>query len=220
MSHSITPGLAKTLFFNTLLKSTLFHMPEHPSSDQLDLWKDKSPAATEQESLLPCFNLEKLSADRPTNAGKGTTPLKTSKLLDTSFALRRPLEILVADDNEINRKIIRIILQKLGYNCDEATNGKEALQQYNDGEYDYIFMDLDMPQMDGIQAARAIRKIEEESEPKAVEIVAVTANVSDKTRLQCRRAGMNGYLEKPITATLIKEQLIRSWPRIRSRRER
>lgn len=195
-------------------------MPESPSSDQLDFWNIEPPAPAEQEMLFPRFKLEEQSANRTSCSRNEATPEKTAKLLDTSFALRRPLEILVADDNEINRKIIRIILQKLGYNCDEATNGEEALEQYNNGEYDYIFMDLDMPEMDGIQAAQAIRKLEEESEPRTVEIVAVTANVSDKTRLQCRRAGMNGYLEKPITATLIKEQLIRSWPRIRSRREK
>ena len=57
----------------------------------------------------------------------------------------------MADDNEINRKVIRIILRKLGYSCVEAENGEEALELYRKGDYDYIFMDIDMPYMDGIE---------------------------------------------------------------------
>ena len=123
----------------------------------------------------------------------------------------------MADDNEINRKIISTILQKLGYKCVEAENGEDALKLYESGDCDYIFMDLDMPQMDGIETTQAIRDSESDSGRKT-EIIAVTANVSQETRQKCRRVGMNGYLEKPITAAVIKDQLLRSWPRVRTRR--
>lgn len=167
-------------------------MPKLTATDQLELW----------------------DFGEPTNASENH--LFGGKLLGRTFANRRPLNILVADDNEINRKVISIILRKLGYSCAEANNGEEALERYAEGNYDYIFMDLDMPEMDGIEAAKAIR--ENEGDRIKTEIIAVTANVSNETRLKCRRAGMNGYLEKPITASTIKEQLLRSWPRIRSRR--
>jgi CheY-like chemotaxis protein len=163
--------------------------------------------------------LEALSAESPgLDIRKTPSPTPTRKALDENFAERRPLKILVADDNEINRKVIRIILQKLGYSCVEAENGEDALRMYRSGDYDYIFMDLDMPQMDGLEATQAIREAENSSE-RQTEIIAVTANVSPETRLKCRRVGMNGYLEKPITASIIKDQLMRSWPRVRTRRK-
>lgn len=138
-----------------------------------------------------------------------------ARVLHSSFADTHPLSILVADDNEINRKVIRVILQKLGYQCNEADDGQKALRLYRKKAHDYIFMDIDMPEMDGLEATREIRK----AEASPAEIIAVTANVSDETRLKCRRAGMNGYLEKPITAEMVKEQLLRSWPRIRAKRK-
>lgn len=196
-------------------------MPIKPSSKQLEFWSSDAPALATQETLFSSEQLDRLSTRRPSGSASSTsapTPTSTTRLLEPSFADRRPLNILVADDNEINRKVIRIILQKLGYSCMEAENGEDALRHYEEGDFDYIFMDLDMPEMDGIEATQAIRATE--GDEKKTEIIAVTANVSDETRLKCRRVGMNGYLEKPITATIIKEQLLRSWPRVRSRRNK
>ena len=81
---------------------------------------------------------------------------------------------------------------------------------------DYIFTDLDMPEMSGIETAATIRANEANSPTgHKIEIIAVTANISDETRLICKRAGMNGFLEKPISSAQIKAQLLRSWARIR-----
>ncbi|MBK1876817.1 response regulator [Pelagicoccus mobilis] len=174
-----------------------------------------------QETLFTSSQLEALAQEGPRftlESEPVPAPTPAKKVLDRDFAQRRPLKILVADDNEINRKIIRIILQKLGYNCVEAENGEDAYQMYQSGDYDYIFMDLDMPEMDGIETTQAIREAENGSTRKT-EIIAVTANVSQETRQKCRRVGMNGYLEKPITASVIKDQLLRSWPRVRTRRK-
>lgn len=204
-------------------------MLNNRGAEQLELWGSETHDSPRQETMFSRFDLETISPSRHRPTSSTATPTSTSSVLDSSFALRRPLNILVADDNAINRKVIRVILQKLGYHCVEATNGEEALEQYHSGEYDYIFMDLDMPEMDGIEAAQAIREIEKDpktgrgshaQDTRPVEIIAVTANVSDETRKRCRRAGMNGYLEKPINATMIKNQLLRSWPRIRSRRSK
>ncbi len=194
-------------------------MRKRSTPGQLEFWTSASPATDTQELLFSGDKLEALSSERPgLQISDPRKPAATAKTLDQNFAERRPLKILVADDNEINRKIIRIILQKLGYSCVEAENGEDALKMYQSGDYDYIFMDLDMPQMDGLETTQAIREAENDGKRKT-EIIAVTANVSPETRLKCRRVGMNGYLEKPITASIIKDQLLRSWPRVRTRRK-
>ncbi len=142
----------------------------------------------------------------------------TSLSEESHFAIRRALEILVVDDNGINRKVIRTILQKLGYQCLEASRGQEALEIVDSRMIDYIFMDLDMPEMSGIETSTQIRAAEaKSSSDHKIEIIAVTANISDETRLLCKRAGMNGFLEKPISASMIKDQLLRSWARIRAK---
>ena len=194
-------------------------MSKRNQDDQLQFWNfdrlEETSSRIPSATALPTDRFEQGSLfDLP------STPVPSKKQLNADFADQRPLNILVADDNEINRKVIRVILEKLGYECSEAENGEEALEKYHSGRFDYIFMDLDMPEMDGVEATLKIRSIEElKSKTQAqAEIIAVTANVSDETRLSCRRAGMNGYLEKPITARMIKEQLLRSWPRIRARR--
>jgi|GEM_PF-1028526 CheY-like chemotaxis protein len=135
---------------------------------------------------------------------------------DPSFAQRRPLSILVVDDNDINRKVVGAILEKMGYQYLEAPSAHVALETVENAPIDYIFMDLDMPQMSGIEATSVIREREStQTDRRPIEIIAVTANISPDTRLQCRRAGMNGFLEKPITSQMIKDQLLRSWSRIR-----
>lgn len=194
-------------------------MRKRTTPGQLEFWSSESSTTTTRETVITGEQLEALSKE---NAPFTLESLQDSapklKVLDQDFAQRRPLKILVADDNEINRKIIRIILQKLGYSCVEAENGEDALKMYQRGDYDYIFMDLDMPEMDGIETTQAIRESENDT-GRRTEIIAVTANVSQETRQKCRRVGMNGYLEKPITASVIKDQLLRSWPRVRTRRK-
>lgn len=196
-------------------------MRKRATPGQLEFWNQSSPETSVQETLFTGDKLNSISAEssRFTLICEEISSTPPSKTLDEDFAQKRPLKILVADDNEINRKIIRIILQKLGYSCVEAENGEDALKMYRSGDYDYIFMDLDMPEMDGLEATQAIREAEKNNSDRKSEIIAVTANVSQETRLKCRRVGMNGYLEKPITASIIKDQLLRSWPRVRTRRK-
>ncbi len=197
-------------------------MPDARNTPQLELWEQSEPH----------FNEPKPKAEtgdpRDKDGHDGLFELSNPVLgssdpvLAKSFSSTHPLRILVADDIELNRKIIRTILQKLGYDCIEATNGREALDLHTAQTFDYIFMDLDMPEMSGLESAREIRAAEKrKTSPLPIaEIIAVTANVSDKTRGECQAVGMNGYLEKPITASTVKDQLKASWPRIRSRRNR
>lgn len=194
-------------------------MRRRDTPGQLEFWTNVPTTTATQDTLFTRDQLDALSSEQSFfGTPRSSSSKPKARVLEQSFADRRPLNILVADDNEINRKVIRIILRKLGYSCVEAENGEEAFKMYQRGDYDYIFMDIDMPQMDGIETTQAIRAAEAASERRS-EIIAVTANVSKETRLKCRRVGMNGYLEKPITATIIKEQLLRSWPRVRTQRK-
>ena len=111
-----------------------------------------------------------------------------------------PLRILMAEDNVINQRVGRLILQRAGFNIDLVADGSEALEAHRAKPYDLILMDCQMPVMDGFEASRAIRQLDQ---PQPI-IVAVTANALLGEREKCLAAGMNDYLSKPFQA----EQLV------------
>jgi signal transduction histidine kinase/CheY-like chemotaxis protein/ligand-binding sensor domain-containing protein len=115
-------------------------------------------------------------------------------LLNPNFALDKPLNILVAEDNLINQKMIMKVLEKLGYQADLANNGKEVIQMLNQQFYDLVLMDVQMPEMDGLDCTRYIRK----NYTRQPVIIAMTANAMVEDREECLRAGMNNYLPKPL----------------------
>jgi len=128
---------------------------------------------------------------------------------DKSFAAKLPLRILVADDNSVNQKVARMMLKKFGYNADLAANGLEAVEAVKKYDYDLVFMDCQMPEMDGFEATRIIRQIEEErSSGKRSFIYALTANVRGESLEMSKDAGMDGFLAKPIKLGDIKDTLI------------
>ncbi|MBL8151121.1 MAG: response regulator, partial [Blastocatellia bacterium] len=106
------------------------------------------------------------------------------------------LRILVAEDNLINQKVIVTMLKKFGYKADVVSNGLQALEAIKQKGYDIILMDVQMPEMDGLEATRQIRQLlPKESQPK---IVAVTAGATQGDRENCIAAGMDDYLSKPV----------------------
>ncbi len=122
------------------------------------------------------------------------------------FAKKSPLKILVAEDNVINQKLISKILNKFGYDPEITSNGKLAINRCENTNFDLILMDVLMPEMDGLETTRYIRK-NFDHQPK---IVAMTANAMSKDREDCINAGMDDYLSKPFKSDdLIKilEQL-------------
>lgn len=193
-------------------------MTEKSKSSQLELWADIEPTQG-QTPVSPEIPPALKAEDSGNTFQLSSEPFEQET---QKFASTHPLCILIADDIALNRKIIGGLLKQLGYECAEATDGREAFDRFQESSFDYIFMDLDMPTMSGIEAATEIRKLEKTRVPAhpIAEIIAVTANVSDTTRSACQEAGMNGYLEKPITAQQIKGQILRSWPRVRARRYR
>ncbi len=116
--------------------------------------------------------------------------------IDRSLADRIPLRILVAEDNLINQKLAVKLLERLGYRPDIAGNGIEAVEALRRQTYNIVLMDVQMPEMDGLEATRRIRK--EWPGDSGPRIVALTANAFKSDREQCLDAGMDAYLSKPI----------------------
>lgn len=127
---------------------------------------------------------------------KGTVPNEeaTKNILSADFALEHPLNILIAEDNHINQKLIERVLNKLGYKPDMVQNGMEVLEKIGTTTYDMILMDIQMPEMDGLETTGNIRRIP----GKQPYIVAMTANAMAEDREICMRAGMDDYLSKPM----------------------
>jgi len=116
-----------------------------------------------------------------------------------------PLTILVAEDNSINQKVLLRILSKMGYLPDYVDDGIEVLKKMNNKNYDIIFMDVQMPNLDGIETTKKIR----EKNKNLPIIIALTANSSQKDKKDCLDCGMNDYLSKPLSIEQVENMLIR-----------
>ena len=124
---------------------------------------------------------------------------------DEHLAERLPLRILVVEDNAVNQQLALLLLQKVGYRADVAANGVEALEALERQPYDVVLMDVEMPEMDGLEATRQIRR-RTPVEPRP-RIIAVTAKALQGERERCLRAGMDDYLTKPIRLPELVEAL-------------
>jgi CheY-like chemotaxis protein len=118
--------------------------------------------------------------------------------------LDKGLSILLAEDNLINQIVIQKMLNKLGYKADVATNGIEVLQALEHLHYDVVLMDVQMPEMDGLEATRSIRQ----RWSKGPKIIAMTASALKGDREMCLAAGMDGYVSKPIDMERLKDALL------------
>jgi CheY-like chemotaxis protein len=123
----------------------------------------------------------------------------------TGKAESNALRILVAEDNKVNQRILLRLIERLGYSADVAADGAQALEAAQKSDYDLIVMDVQMPEMDGIEATREIRrKIPDLRQPF---IVALTAHSTTDDRTACLDAGMNDYLTKPIDLQTLNSTL-------------
>jgi CheY-like chemotaxis protein len=138
--------------------------------------------------------------------GKIIIPVDSHEKLTEEFAKLYPLKILIAEDNPVNQTLTVRTLRKLGYNTTLKENGLLTLEEVQRRHYDLIFMDVQMPEMDGLEATRLIRK----SVPVQPVIIAMTANAMAEDKEACLQAGMDDYISKPINLDqLIKT--IQSW---------
>ena len=124
-----------------------------------------------------------------------------------TWGTRFPLNILIAEDNPTNQKLIARILNKMAYDPEFADNGIEVLGKLKDKTYDLILMDNLMPEMNGIEASLAIRKGHVGDNQRNTPIIAVTANAFNETKKQCLEAGMDGFLSKPVKVSDLAETL-------------
>jgi CheY-like chemotaxis protein/HPt (histidine-containing phosphotransfer) domain-containing protein len=130
--------------------------------------------------------------------------------LDPDLARRLPLRLLLADDNPINQKVGLSVLRKLGYRADIANNGLEVLKALEQKAYDILFLDVQMPEMDGLEAARQIcQRWPAENRPR---IIAMTGNALMGDREKCLQAGMDDYISKPVRVGELQSALQRWGP--------
>ncbi|MDB5152418.1 MAG: response regulator [Mucilaginibacter sp.] len=130
---------------------------------------------------------------------KTQEPQGSYQKLSKEFALAKPLNILVAEDNLINQKMILKVLEKLGYEASLAITGREVIHMLDREFYDLILMDVQMPEMDGLECTRYIR----ENYTGQPVIIAMTANAMVEDREECIRAGMNNYIPKPVKIEIL-----------------
>ncbi len=153
-------------------------------------------AAVVSRPILPSRLCDALSkAARKANIGRNTPALDTDRL---------PLRILLAEDNIVNQKVGLRMLERLGYHADVAANGLEVLQALERQPYDVILMDIQMPEMDGLEAARRVRML---PEGKEIYIIAITAHALKGDRETCFNAGMNDYISKPVRIEDLQDAL-------------
>jgi len=125
---------------------------------------------------------------------------------EAPLAERLPLRILVAEDNAVNQRVVLRTLEKMGYGADVVANGRAAVESVVRSRYDVILMDVQMPEMDGLEAAREIRRsIDPSRQPR---VIALTANALDGDRERCLDAGMNDYVTKPIRRGELERALL------------
>ena len=117
--------------------------------------------------------------------------------------------VLVVEDNPINQTVMRAMLTSLGCAVDVASNGQEAVKQFEQHEYDLIFMDIGLPDMDGLQVTKSLLAIKKKLKRPAIPIVALTAHVMEDDRKNCLKAGMTDMLTKPIVHAQLVELLKR-----------
>jgi signal transduction histidine kinase/CheY-like chemotaxis protein len=139
------------------------------------------------------------------------------KILSTSFSQRYPLRILIAEDNMVNQKLIVHILNKLGYQPGVALNGQAVLDAVSQENYQVILMDVQMPEMDGLEATRRLRWSMRQRLDIQPIIIATTANALPGDREECLQAGMDGYLSKPLQLEDIVKVLEKAALQLRNR---
>ncbi|MBL9205963.1 MAG: PAS domain S-box protein [Opitutaceae bacterium] len=125
-------------------------------------------------------------------------------------AVGRALSLLLAEDNEANRLVVEMMVEKLGHRVEVAANGVEALAMLARGQYDAVLMDCQMPHMDGYEATRRVRSGESGCPNPKIPIIALTAYALPEDRMRCRAAGMTDYVAKPIRPNDLREALIRA----------
>ncbi|MEM6345600.1 MAG: response regulator [Bacteroidota bacterium] len=130
-------------------------------------------------------------------------------MLDLKASDIKSLQILLVEDNRINQMVASRLLEKMGHKVAIADNGKIAVEWIANNKADLIFMDLQMPIMDGLTAAKEIRKWEAIQQLNPIPIIAATANTSEEDKSNAFAAGMNDFLSKPLRGETLRAAILR-----------
>ncbi len=159
--------------------------------------------------MKPVRRVELRAAIVAALAGHIVTPRNEGSVQSLPSAAR-PSRILLAEDNAVNQRLGRRILENGGHTVVVAANGVEALAALRRQTFDLVFMDVQMPEMDGLEATAAIRR-DEAGSSRRIPIVALTAHAMAGDRERCLAAGMDGYLSKPIRARELLDMAATDW---------
>jgi len=162
-----------------------------------------------QSSFFDC--LVSVAGEKKIEKTMGNSSIITKHSMNESQ--KRKVNILVAEDNLINQKVISRIIKKMGYQVDIACNGIEAIEALSKTAYDLVFMDIQMPAMDGFEATKEIRNKKSKVINHDIPIIALTANAMKGDQEKCEKAGMNDYASKPIKPDIILKK-IEKWTKI------
>lgn len=143
-----------------------------------------------------------------------TTSIREVSTQKPLLAEKLPLKILVAEDHPINQKLVIFLLKKQGYTIDTVSNGQEAIDALEKQSYDILFMDVQMPIMDGLEATKRII-LKKPNIPNRPVIIAMTANAMQGDKEKCLNAGMDDYLSKPLKPGIVVEALIKWGARLK-----
>ncbi len=145
--------------------------------------------------------LKRSLSEKAVNGGKGIL-----KNREKDVGLR----VLIVEDSPVNANVARIFLERMGHVVELAENGVVAVDKCSVGSYDLVFMDINMPEMDGYEATRIIRQMERENGGNSIRIVAMTANAMAGDREKCLKGGMDDYISKPFRPAELKK-IINKW---------
>ena len=191
----ITPGLPMVLFSS---------LGRRESDDTEGVFRAYLAKPLRQSQLFD--TLVSLLSREVVKTAPATAPAKPQ--MDPGLAERHPLRILLAEDNAVNQKLALRLLQQMGYRADLAANGLEAVESVERQTYDVVLMDVQMPELDGLDATRRI--CGQHPAGNRPRIIAMTANAMQGDREMCIAAGMDDYLTKPIRVDQLVEALTNS----------
>jgi two-component system CheB/CheR fusion protein len=154
------------------------------------------------------FTLPFLAAQKAAIAAPEHPLTSGTKTIRPAASQERALDILLVEDNAVNQIVGRRLLEKAGHSVTLASNGREAVECSQNHPFDVILMDLQMPEMDGLEATALIRDRDRRQDMHTC-IIALTAHALPEHEESCRAAGMDGYLTKPINKEKLLEQLNR-----------
>jgi len=160
------------------------------------------PKPIKESQLHACLSL--LKQRKPSDSFENNNVITRHTIAEE---LRKRAKLLVVEDNLTNQKLAIKLFEKLGFFADIAINGKQALAMLETIDYDLIFMDVQMPEMDGFEATKMIRSLDSKVKNHDVPIVAMTAHASNEDKNRCLASGMNDYISKPIDPAKLSDSV-------------